>query len=106
MLPKEQRTALFMKISELSGDNEEIMNSLAELQQDDTERGSNTNTFTEADVQDSDGVRWQEKYNQMKTKYRERFFSGGKPEEEPDPQDKPDASESITIDDLFKKEDK
>jgi hypothetical protein len=105
MLTTEQRKALFLKISELSGDNEDIMNSLAELQQDDTERDSNSNTFTEADVQDSDGVRWKEKYTQMKTKYRERFF-GGSTVEEREPEVKPDASESITIDDLFKKEDK
>ena len=106
MLTAEQRKALFIKISELSGDNEDIMNSLAELQQDDTERGSNNNTFTEADVQDKDGVSWKQKYDDMRTKYRERFFSGPATEPDPEPEPEPDDAESITFDDLFKKEDK
>lgn len=104
MLTAEQRTALFMKISELSGDNEEIMNTLAEIQQDDADRGGTTSNFSEADVQDKDGIRWQKKYEDMKIKYRERFFSGSN--QEPDPESEPegDNSEDITFDDLFKKE--
>ena len=104
MLTTEQRTALFVRISELSGDNEDIMNALAELQQDDTERGGNTSNFSEADVQDKDGVRWQKKYEDMKTKYRERFFSGSNQEPDPDSEPERDNSEDITFDDLFKKE--
>ena len=105
MLTEEQRKALFMKISELSGDNEDIMNTLAESQQDDAER-SNTNTaYTEADVQDKDGVRWEKKYNDMKIKYRERFFGAGTPEPEPEPEPDPEKkAQEITFDDLFEKE--
>ena len=105
MLTPEQRKALFIKISELSGDNEDIMNSLAELQQDDVERGNNTTTFSEADVQDNDGVRWEQKYREMQTKYRERFFGGKPDDDEPDKHDEPEQQlENITFDDLFEKE--
>lgn len=104
MLTSEQRKAIFMKISELTGDNEEVMNNLADLQKDDTEREQAKPTYTESDVQDKDGVTWQQKYNDMKSKYRERFFSPSEPEkkEEEKPEEKP--AEGITFDDLFKKE--
>lgn len=105
-LTDEQRKAIFIKISELSGDNEEIMNSLAELQQDDTERGSG-NTHTDADVMDKDGVRWEKKYRDMQTKYRERFFGGNPEPVDPPPADpEPDKAETISFDDLFEKEEK
>lgn len=105
MLTEDKRKALFMKISELSGDNEDIMNTLAELQQDDAERGNSNTAYTDADVQDRDGVRWEKKYNDMKIKYRERFFGAGTlepdPETEPEPKQK---AQEITFDDLFEKE--
>lgn len=105
MLTEEQRKALFMRISELSGDNEDIMNSLAELQKDDGERANSTVTYTDADVQDKDGVRWEKKYNDMKIKYRERFFGGGTTEPEPEPEPEPEQkAQEITFDDLFEKE--
>ena len=105
MLTEEQRKALFMKISELSGDNEDIMNTLAELQQDDAERSNNSTPYTEADVQDRDGVRWEKKYNDMKNKYRERFFGAGTTEPDPEPEPEPDKkAQEITFDDLFEKE--
>ena len=49
----EERKALYIKISELSGDNEQIMESLAELQKDDVERGNNSTAYSDSDVQDS-----------------------------------------------------
>lgn len=101
----EERKALYMKISELSGDNEQIMESLAELQKDDVERGNNSTAYSDSDVQDTDGVRWEQKYLDMKAKYRERFFSGydeaGEPSTEPEPEPEPD---NISFDSLFKKE--
>ncbi len=105
MLTEEQRKALFMKISELSGDNEDIMNTLSELQQDDAERGNSNTGYTDADVQDKDGVRWEKKYNDMKIKYRERFFGAGTHEPEPDPEPEPEQkAQKVTFDDLFEKE--
>lgn len=105
MLTPEQRKAIFIKISELSGDNDEIMNSLAELQQDDVERGNSTTAYSEADVQDKDGIRWEQKFRDMQTKYRERFFGGTTETAEPTETTEPtDNSDSISYDDLFKKE--
>lgn len=106
MLTAEQRKAIFIKISELSGDNEEIMNALAEIQQDDTERDSG-NTHTDADVMDKDGVRWEQKYREMQSKYRERFFGGNPEPVDPHPTEPdPDQAETISFDDLFEKEEK
>lgn len=105
MLTEDQRKALFIKISELSGDNEDIMNSLAELQKDDAERSTGSSNYSDADVQDKDGVRWEKKYRDMQSKYRERFFGGGTPDPEPEPEPKPEEqAEKITFDDLFEKE--
>ncbi len=105
MLTEEERKARFIKISELSGDNEDIMNTLAELQQDDAERVNSKATYTDADVQDKDGVRWEKKYNDMKIKYRERFFGAGTLEPEPEPEPEPEQkAQKVTFDDLFEKE--
>lgn len=103
-LTKEQRKAIFMKISELSGDNEEIMTQLSDLQKDDEERDTSSPQYSVDDVQDKDGVKWQQKYNDMKTKYRERFFSPSEPEKkEPEEKEEKPAND-ITFDDLFEKE--
>lgn len=93
----EERKAKFMRISELSGDNEEIMNTLAELQQD--EANSSEPTYSESDVMDKDGVRWDKKYSDLQEKYRERFFTPSEPDPEPVPVTE---AETITFDDLFK----
>ena len=50
-LTAEEFTAHIHRISELSGDNEEVMNLLNDIQQDRTEP-----QFTEDDVFDNDGV--------------------------------------------------
>lgn len=101
MLSAEERKNKYMKISELSGDNEEIMTLLEEIQTDDTERSSNETSYSDSDVMDSDGVRWDKKYADMQTKYRERFFSGNtEPDEETKEKEKINAND-ITFDDLF-----
>lgn len=93
----EERKAKFMRISELSGDNEEIMNALAELQKDEVE--TSMPTYSESDVMDKDGVRWDKKYTDLQEKYRERFFTPSEPEAEVEPIKE---AEEITFDDLFK----
>ena len=93
----EERKAKFMRISELSGDNEEIMNTLAELQQDELEVPEPT--YSESDVMDKDGVRWDKKYSDLQEKYRKRFFTPSEPEVEVEPVKE---AEAITFDDLFK----
>lgn len=93
----EERKAKFMRISELSGDNEEIMNTLAELQKD--EANASESAYSDSDVMDKDGVRWDKKYSDLQEKYRERFFTPSEPEVEPEPVKE---AETITFDDLFK----
>lgn len=101
MLTSEERKNKFMKISELSGDNEEVMNLLEEIQADDTERTSNEPTYSDSDVMDTDGVRWDKKYADMQTKYRERFFSGNSEPDEETKEKETTTPNDITFDDLF-----
>lgn len=102
MLSMEERRAKFMKISELAGDNDEIMTELKSLQDDDSEREGAGSKYSESDVIAEDGKRWSEKYEEMRTKYREAFFAGAEPKEEEitDPPEK-NPAEEITFDDLF-----
>lgn len=100
----EERTAIYTHISELTGDNEEVMELLGQLQKDANE--NQTSTYTDSDVMDKDGVRWSEKYAQSQKRYRERFFGGAPEDNEEEPEEKPDEAETINFDDLFKKEEK
>lgn len=107
MLSVEELREKLKHISELSGDNEEIMNSLAEIQSGIEERLTNAetpaNAYTDSDVMASDGVRWSVKYDDMVRKYRDRFFGGieeVKKENDKDIKKDTDA-ESVTFADLF-----
>ena len=99
----EERTAIYTHISELTGDNEEVMELLGQLQKDADE--NQPSNYTDSDVMDKDGVRWSEKYAQAQKRYRERFF-GGATDVKEEPEEKPDEAETINFDDLFKKEEK
>ena len=63
----------------------------------------NREVYGQTDVFDSDGVRWSEKYDNMRRRYRERFFSS--PDEAKDDQlediDKDDGSAEMTFESLF-----
>ena len=100
----EERTAIYAHISELTGDNEEVMELLGQLQKDADE--NQPSTYTDSDVMDNDGVRWSEKYAQAQRRYRERFFGGAPEVKEEEPEEKPVEAENINFDDLFKKEEK
>lgn len=100
----EERTAIYTQISELTGDNEEVMELLGRLQKDATE--NQASNYTDSDVMDKDGVRWSDKYAQAQKRYRERFFGGAPEVKEEEPEEKPDEAETINFDDLFKKEEK
>lgn len=102
MLTAEERTAKFKRISELTGDNEEAMAELKAIQDDDAERAETGSKYSDSDVIAEDGKRWSEKYEEMKTKYRDAFFSGAE-SKEPEITDPPeeDPAETISIDDLF-----
>lgn len=100
----EERTNIYTRISEITGDNEEVMDLLGQLKKDADE--SQPSNYTDSDVMDKDGVRWSEKYAQAQKRYRERFFGGAPEVKEEEPEEKPIEAESINFDDLFKKEEK
>lgn len=82
------------RISELSGDNEEVMNLLNDINQD-----HSASQYNDSDVFDNDGVRFSQKYTDLKKQYRERFFSA--PTESLVPQQKSEENE-VTFESLFK----
>ena len=90
------------RVGELSQENDEVMEILAEISTDRDEM-EGREVYAQTDVFDSDGVRWSEKYNNMRRRYRERFFSS--PEEAKVDQyediDKDDGSTSMTFESLF-----
>lgn len=109
---KEEHDAKLKKISQLAGDNEEVMTELADLAADYDERLS-IDVYSDDDVMDStDGRRWSEKYNEanaayedMKNKYRDRFFSTPtevKEKQDENIKDDTEATE-ISFDELFSK---
>ena len=100
----EERNAIYTHISELTGDNEEVMELLGQLQKDADE--NQPSNYTDSDVMDKDGVRWSEKYAQAQKRYRERFFGGASEVKDEEPEDKPVEAETINFDDLFKKKEK
>ena len=100
----EERTNIYTRISEITGDNEEVMDLLGQLKNDADENQSSN--YTDSDVMDKDGVRWSEKYAQAQKRYRERFFGGAPDDKEEEPEEKHDEAETINFDDLFKKEEK
>ena len=58
-------------ISEKTGDNEEVMELLASVQEPFNNLSrSDSPRWADADVMDSDGVRWSEKYDNMRRRYR------------------------------------
>ena len=111
MLSKEEFKAKVIALSEKAGDNEDIMNGLQELQYSKNESIHAAPAWSEdkdADVMDSDGKRWSEKYAELRTEYRNRFFGGGEPPKTTDPIDVPgepgnskDDPANVTFEDLF-----
>lgn len=98
MITKERLMEIAKKVTELSGDNEEIMALLAEVT---TDFDTPVQTPHE-DLQDKDGVSWKVKYQNMREKYIDRFFSGDAPKDEPLPEDKEDIPvEEVSFDELF-----
>lgn len=97
MLTTDEFTAHIHRISELSGDNEEVMNLLNDIQQE-----RNEPQFTQNDVFDSDGVRFSEKYGNLQKQYRERFFSTIPETKEEQKKDVEKDSENLTFEALFK----
>lgn len=90
------------RLGELSQENDEVMEILAEIKTDRDEM-EGREVYGQTDVFDSDGVRWSEKYDNMRRRYRERFFSS--PVEAKDDQvddiEKDDDSTQMTFESLF-----
>lgn len=90
-------------LSKALGDSEEYMNTLSEIQKDREELASRP-VYDESEVKDSDGTPWKNKYEEMRTRYRERFFTSSEEIKEDQYADikKDDRSTTTTFSDLFK----
>ena len=88
-------------ISAMGGDSEAITEALAELQTA-YEQVNIAPQYTDADVKDKDGTTWKDKYDEMRTRYRERFFNGSNESNSNDSDTAASSSDTINFDDLFK----
>lgn len=93
-MTREELTEKITRISELSGDNVEVMETLREIQESYAEP-----EFTREQVYNNNGETWEQSYNNMVTKYRETFFAGNN---QPNKIEEREVGEEITFDDLFK----
>lgn len=73
MIERERYVDMLKALSEKLNDNEESMNMLKEMQEDYDER--EVGKIDESFIKDTDGITWKEKYEDMRAKYRDRFFS-------------------------------
>lgn len=121
---REEYTDLLKKIAETGGDTDDMLEMLRRLQDDYDERegmlkrdgetydGENeeeareeveTRGYNDDDVMDSDGVRWSVKYDDLRRKYRDRFFTTEtKIIESQDTDVYEDSDVEISFDDLFR----
>lgn len=88
-------------ISAMGGDSEAITEALGELQTA-YEQVNVAPKYTDADVKDKDGTTWKDKYDEMRTRYRERFFNGSNDNNSNEGDNAAPPSETINFDDLFK----
>ena len=95
-MTREELTAKITRISELSGDNAEVMETLREIQD-----GYAEPEFTREQVYNNNGETWEQSYKNMVTKYRETFFAG---DNKPNKIEETEVSEEIKFDDLFKED--
>ena len=101
-MTRDEFKARLDRLGELSQENDEVLEILAEINSDRDEM-EGREVYGQTDVFDSDGVRWSEKYDNMRRRYRERFFSS--PAEAKEDQvediDKDDDSTQMTFESLF-----
>lgn len=104
MLERARFEEIITDLSARSGDNEEVMNLLAEIKTDYDERSAEPR-YGEADVIDStDNRRWDDKYRESVERYRNRFFNtveGAKDDQREDVEKDSESAEK-TFDELFK----
>ena len=97
MITKERLMEIAKKVTELTGDNEEVMTLLAEVTND----FEPTATLSYEDVKDIDGVSWKVKYQNMREKYIDRFFNGNGEEIDPIVNEEELPEEEVKFDELF-----
>lgn len=111
-LTRDEYVELLKHISETGGDTDDMLEALKRLQDDFDERegmlrelgeSRDKETFTNDDVFDKDGVKWSEKYDDMRRRYRDRFFTSGSAVIEAQEEDieKDTDSTKMSYDDLF-----
>lgn len=111
-LTRDEYVELLKHISETGGDTDDMLEALKRLQDDFDERegmlrelgeSRDKETFTNDDVFDKDGVKWSEKYDDMRRRYRDRFFTTGTAviEAQEDDIEKDSDSTKMSYDDLF-----
>ena len=79
-LTREEMQARVTQISEMVGDNADVMNLLREINNNYGEVLTSAETLAQnqtvvEDIQDTDGVKWRDKYATLRSEYRDRFFS-------------------------------
>lgn len=95
MITKERLMEIAKKVTELTGDNEEVMTLLAEVTND----FEPTSSPSDEDVKDKDGVSWKVKYQNMREKYIDRFFNGSSGDNDPIDEELP--KEEVKFEELF-----
>lgn len=111
-LTRDEYVELLKHISETGGDTDDMLEALKRLQDDFDERegmlrelgeSRDKETYTNDDVFDKDGVKWSEKYDDMRRRYRDRFFTTGTAviEAQEDDIEKDTDSTKMSYDDLF-----
>mgnify|MGYP001042292144 CR=1 FL=1 len=111
-LTRDEYVELLKHISETGGDTDDMLEALKRLQDDFDEREGmlrelgetrDKETYTNDDVFDKDGVKWSEKYDDMRRRYRDRFFTTGTAviEAQEDDIEKDSDSTKMSYDDLF-----
>lgn len=101
-MTRDEFKAKLDRLGELAQENDEVMEILAEINTDRDEM-EGREVYGQTDVFDSDGVRWSEKYDNMRRRYRERFFSspGEAKDDQVDDIEKDDDSTEMTFESLF-----
>lgn len=97
MITKERLMEIAKKVTELTGDNEEVMMLLAEVTND----FEPSTSPSDDEVKDKDGVSWKVKYQNMREKYIDRFFNGSSEEIEPIVEDEELPEEEVKFEELF-----
>ena len=101
MMTNDEFRERLQSISAMGGDSEAITEALGELQTA-YEQVNVAPKYTDADVKDKDGTTWKDKYDEMRTRYRERFFNGSNENNSNEEGNAAPSSETINFDDLFK----